>query len=92
MPARFFRTLLTSHRQIHPFTPARIYTRTFHSTMAAPNGIALAQRMKDGGTDKLDVWSIFTYVSAAAKIKDSSTDLAAPPTFHLIASTWDKGS
>lgn len=29
--------------------------------MAAANpGFPLATRMKDGGTDKLDVWSIFT--------------------------------
>ena len=41
------------------FNPLRTFTST-HTNMVAQNELALAQRMKDGGTDKLDVWSIFT--------------------------------
>jgi hypothetical protein len=50
-------------KHINTTVPRLNPCRTFTSTtikMVAQNELALAQRMKDGGTDKLDVWSIFT--------------------------------
>jgi len=59
MLAKPIRILSKSHRQLLHISSR--CNRTFHSTMTVTQKITTAQRMKDGGTDKLDVWSIFTW-------------------------------
>jgi len=82
-----YRSLLrTTRNTLSSFPISSLITRSISTKMATSQTATIpqSQRMFDGGTHKLDVWSIFTYVSAF-----SFTEIIALVEPSQIHFPWD---